>query len=255
MKRIDRMIVAAAVCLAGAALAGRVVAAEQSEQTDANAPASSSLAGPQDAPTTGAAPNETAPSGTATSANGQKDAQSVIALWPDKTKTAAQALVDKYGTPDVVTDKMVGWNERDQWMMVGVYRDAVSVKEPTAHDAFIVNKISYKVPENKVGSLARFDHALVVDQIRGTLAVQGDSEQHNVLALNLANEIVTGKRDVASARSFMKKTLMESMAGKSSPYVDSLKFTPAPSDEPASAPASAMPGQNTEGAPQTPPMP
>ena len=258
MNRIDRMIVAAAVCLAGAAVAGRPVAADTPDQADAAAPASNSM---NDAGSNSAgAPasnsmNDTGSNPTAApaavSTNGQRDAQSVIASWPDKTKSAAQALIDKYGTPDGTSAKMLSWNDRDQWMQVAVFRDAVSVKEPMPHEDFLVNKISYKVPENKVGALARFDHALVVDQIRGTLAVHGDSEQNNVLALNLANEIVIGKRDVASARRFLKKTLEESAAGKSSSYTDKLLFTPSSSGETPSA----MPGEGTEGNQVNPPMP
>ncbi len=64
---------------------------------------------------------------------------------------------------------------------------------------------------------------------RGTLASHCDSEESNTLALNLANEIVTGKRDVASAQDFLKSTLTKSMAGKSSPYTDKLMFSPSSS--------------------------
>lgn len=49
------------------------------------------------------------------------------------------------------------------------------------------------------------------------------------MALNLANEIVEGKRSVAQAQSFMKRTMMTSMAGKSSPYTEKLLFKPSKS--------------------------
>jgi hypothetical protein len=226
MKSIDRTFIAAAAALTAAVLAGSVTAAQAIEGPPPTEPATSS--------STLQATNPQA------STYQQRDPQSVIASWPQKTKSAAQALIEKYGPPDAVSDKMVSWNDKDQWSMVGVFRDAVSSSEPTTHQDFIVNKINYAVPENKVGDLAHFDHSLVVDQARGTLAAQGDSEQHNILALNLANEIVTGKRSVASARSFQKKTLSESMAGRSSSYNESLMFKTSPSSEilPAGTPPS-----------------
>lgn len=218
MKTSDRTILAAAVLLAGAAFAGPAAAQDQPEQ----------------APASGQAPN---------AMSAPRDAQSVIASWPDKTKSAAQAMIEKYGPPDGATDKKLTWNDKDQWLTVGVYRDAIAHEAPLPHEDFIENKISYAVPDDKVAALAHFDHDLVIDEARGTLAAHSDSEEHNVLALNLANEIVTGKRGVASARSFLKKTLGESMAGKSSPYTEKLMFNPAENAVPPSAePAPQIPG-------------
>jgi hypothetical protein len=228
MKTIDRMVLAAAACLACAALTGPA-AADTAEE--ANGQAASSMNGPSDAMNAPADATKTDAMKTDATktdmkADAKTDAKNAIASWPDKTKTAALALIEKYGPPDGVMDKMLAWNDKDQWKMVGVFRDAIPAADPVAHDVYIGNKISYSVPEDKVGALAKFDHSLVVDQIRGTLTAQGDSEKTNTLTLNLANEIVTGKRDVASAKIFLKKTLKESLAGKSSPYTDGLMFTP-----------------------------
>ncbi|MFI5349008.1 MAG: hypothetical protein ACHQ2Z_05665 [Elusimicrobiota bacterium] len=224
MKRIDMML-AAAACLAGAAFAGPVAADDMSDPP----------AAPMAAPATDASSSSTM--------TGKKDAKSVIASWPEKTKAAAQALIEKYGQPDMVTNKMLGWQDKDQWSMVGVFRDAVAHNDPVPHEDFIENKISYSVPENKVGDLAKFNHAVVVDQSRGTLAAHCDSEEHNILTLNLANDIVTGKRDVAAARGFQKKTMAETAAGKSSPYTERLLFS-----------VSSW-GNKTEPATEAPPMP
>jgi hypothetical protein len=170
--------------------------------------------------------------------SGQKDSSSVIGAWPVKTRKAAQALIQKYGPPDGVTGRMLVWNDKDQWKEVAVYRDAVKHAKPMPHEDFVQNTISYKVPESKVADLIKFDHSLVIDETRGTLASHCDSEAANTLALNLANEIVTGKRDVASAKDFLKSTLMKSMAGKTSPYTEKLMFS--------SSPKESMPGMPGE---------
>jgi hypothetical protein len=133
---------------------------------------------------------------------------------------------------------MLTWNDKDQWLEVAVSRDAVAHSLPRPHMDFIENKISYNVPADKIAALTKFDRALVVDLTRGTLASHCDSEKANILALNLANEIVTGQRDAASAESFQRTTMMKSMAGKSSPYTDKLMFSGSqpqanPMEEPA----------------------
>lgn len=170
----------------------------------------------------------------------QADAQSVIQSWPETTKKAGQNLIEKYGQPDGVTDRMLVWNDRQPWKQVAVFRDPVKHNQPMPHEDYIENTVSFKVPENKVADLAKFDHALVVDQTRVTLASHCDSESSNTLALNLANEIVTGKRDVASAKSLLHSTLMKGVAGKSSPLMDKLQFEPSSSTGEETVPRSEI---------------
>lgn len=49
----------------------------------------------------------------------------------------------------------------------------------------------------------------------------------NFLALNLADDIVKGKRSVEDARQFYAKTAMEAMKGQMSLYTQKLQFSPA----------------------------
>lgn len=192
--------------------------------------------------------------------SGQKDAQSVINSWPAKTKMAAQDLITKYGQPDGVLDNMLVWNDKGNWKRVTVFRDPVKHNDPMPHEDFIENTVAYHVPEGKVGELARFDHALVVDETRGELSSHCDSEKANTVALNIANEIVTGKRTVADAKSFMKRTMMTTMAGKSSSYSEKLQFKQSKasgSSERSSSPDTGIQpsGQEPQPMPQQSPMP
>jgi hypothetical protein len=175
--------------------------------------------------------------------SGVKDASSLISSWPAKTRTAAEALIQKYGLPNGMTDRMLVWNDKGQWKEIAVYRDPVKHGKPMPHEDFVQNTVSYTVPEGKVADLIKFDHSLVIDVTRGTLASHCDSEAANTLALNLADEIVTGKRSVASAKDFLKSTLMKSMAGKASPYEEKLMFSTSP-----------MPKKHMPGMPGTEPM-
>lgn len=166
-----------------------------------------------------------------------KDASSAIQTWPATTRKAAQAMIEKYGQPDGVTDRMLVWNDKDPWLKVVVYRDAINQGAFMTHDSYLENTVNYKVPLDKVADLIRFDSALVIDETRGTLSSSCDTEGCNYLALNLANDIATGKRDVASAKDFFKNTMTKSLSGKSSPEMEKLMFSP-------SSGSSASPSQS-----------
>ncbi len=152
------------------------------------------------------------------------DASSLIKLWPELTQVAARATIEQYGQPDAATDRLLIWTNKEPWQRIIVYRDAVSHSFPMVHQDFLENTVRYRVPEDKVADLLRFDGGLVIDTTRGELSSHCDAEKSNILALNVAHEVATGKRDVADARRFLRDTMMKSMAGKSSPYMEKLMF-------------------------------
>jgi hypothetical protein len=52
------------------------------------------------------------------------------------------------------------------------------------------------VPPDKFDELAEYDGSVIVERTKGEIAARCDLEGANFLALNLAHEIVTGKRSV-----------------------------------------------------------
>ncbi|HEX4046929.1 MAG TPA: hypothetical protein VH309_03800 [Elusimicrobiota bacterium] len=161
-------------------------------------------------------------------APGTRDARGAVASWPKMTKDAALALIEKYGRPSGTTDRMLVWDDAGPWKSVTLYRRAVKRDLPAPREYFLEDTIAYEVPAEKVQDLIEFDPALVIDETRGTLSSQSDGEKANILALNLAGEIVDGRRSVASAQEFMSATLLELMAGRSSPYAEKLMISSPP---------------------------
>lgn len=86
--------------------------------------------------------------------------------------------------------------------------------------------ISYRVPPDKFDELAEYDGSVIAERTKGTLAARCDKEAMNFLALNLAHDIITGKRSVGDARKFYAATAMATMKGEMPPYVQQLQFTP-----------------------------
>ena len=98
---------------------------------------------------------------------------------------------------------------------------------PKPHMDFMEHTIVYQVPANKADALSEYDGSCTFDRTRGTLSARCDLEGHNILTLNLAHDIVTGKKSASAARKAFGEIVGEDMLGKHPPYVEALQFKPA----------------------------
>jgi len=106
-----------------------------------------------------------------------------------------------------------------------------------APTGFLEQTVSYRVAQDKLPELRRFGRSVSADAEAGELAVRGDSEEFNILCLNLADDIAVGRRTAPQAREFYERTVTETVSGRSSPYLQRLLFeVPAPQDEPLPLP-------------------
>ena len=153
-------------------------------------------------------------------------APSVWDAWPEHSRVLAEAIVARYGTPDVVEASRLSWSGRRPWVALIVYRDAVDSDRPNG----LQQSVSYEVPVRKWRALAAFDRGVEYDPVKRELVARSDSESTNLLALNLADEMIRGRRTAADARDFYDKTLSLAYSGKSSSYTRRLHFVPAWTD-------------------------
>ena len=85
------------------------------------------------------------------------DARTVIAGWPEESKEAAGLVLDKYGTPDEITQHQLVWHDRGVWNRIVATRAFHRHDFPTTHYDSVEGIIDYKVPPDKVSEIARFD--------------------------------------------------------------------------------------------------
>lgn len=128
--------------------------------------------------------------------------------------------MEKYGPPDLALNDRLSWFDSGPWRMTTVHRD------PRAHLDVLEQTIGYSVPEDKREDLARLDVNLRLSRDNRELSASSEAEETNFLALNLADEVVHGRRTPADAREFYLATVKLSRAGKSSPYMEGLMFQP-----------------------------
>ncbi len=154
----------------------------------------------------------------------QMSLDEVLASWPETPREVAMTTIEKYGQPDGVTESRLIWHDTGPWNHTIVYRDVVQHDFPMPHPDLLEQVIDYQVPVDMFDELAAYDGSVIVERTKGTMAARCDKEEMNFLALNLANDIVTGQRTVEEARQFYAETAMAFMNGETPPYTQGLQF-------------------------------
>ncbi|HEX4046920.1 MAG TPA: hypothetical protein VH309_03755 [Elusimicrobiota bacterium] len=150
--------------------------------------------------------------------------QAVIRAWPRRERAVARAMLEKYGRPAQFDRRQLVWFNKGIWKRTIVYRRSprFSAKAPDAE--FLQQTVGYIVPADKIAALERFDPRIEVSPTAGELGFISDSEGTNLLGLNVADEVVTGRRSVSDARAFFARTSRLAASGKSSPFLRKLLF-------------------------------
>lgn len=146
------------------------------------------------------------------------EARRLLADWPVVSQRTAEAVMEKYGPPDLALSDRLSWYDNAPWKITTVYRD------PHAHIDVLEQTIGYTVPQDKVPALAKLDVALRLSRDGRELSATSEAEETNILALNLADEVVRERKTPEEAREFYLRTVLQWNAGKTSPYLKELRF-------------------------------
>ncbi|HXT02150.1 MAG TPA: hypothetical protein VN915_15860 [Elusimicrobiota bacterium] len=149
-------------------------------------------------------------------------AQSAIADWPERSRSLAEAMMQEYGIPDEASPGKLTWRKRAPWTRLSVERDSEEPGRATG----LLQAVAYDVPLKRWRALGWFDRGVDYDPVTHELIATTPGEATNRLALNLADEIIRGKRTAEEARAFFDETVSLAASGKSSPYMKRLLFKP-----------------------------
>jgi hypothetical protein len=130
-----------------------------------------------------------------------------LADWPKASKDAFTSVYDKHGEPDGITDDMLLWEDTAPFKQTIVYRESVKHNFPSPHEDVLAQVIDYRVPIDKFDDLARFDGSVLIDRTKGEVAVRCDSEEANLVTLNLVDDIVAGDKSVQEARDYLARAM------------------------------------------------
>ncbi len=152
--------------------------------------------------------------------------KNIIVGWPADSREIAQNIINKYGEPDEATPSMLIWHNNGPWKRTVVYRDAVKHDFPFPHKDTVEQFVNYEVPMEKACELTAFNGSVVFYRTRGEISACSNDEQANILALNLAYDIIRDKKTFEQARYYYTKYMLDYRQHKPTPYMDRLLFIP-----------------------------
>lgn len=155
-----------------------------------------------------------------------RPAEKEISSWPAHSRGAARVFMARYGMPDEVAEDALIWRAKGPWKKTIVHRRSWLRYAFWSKPNCVESAISHEVPKRSLADLTRFDDRITADPERAELSASSASEEENLLALNLADEIVNGRRTVEDARALRDKILRLADSGKSSSYLKGLLFAP-----------------------------
>jgi hypothetical protein len=150
----------------------------------------------------------------------------VIDNWRSQPRETAHRLLNKYGRPDELCDNMAIWHSKGPWKRIVLRNEEIDHQFPRPHRDCLECVIDYRVPVDKMCDLGRFDGSILYDRTKGEMSARCDSEEANVLALNLAHEIITNQRSVEDARREFGNQIKAYMSDESAPYMEEFRFGP-----------------------------
>lgn len=150
----------------------------------------------------------------------------IIANWPEKSREAAQLVIDKYGEPDEATDSLLIWHKPGPWKRMIAYKQYFDHDFPAPHIDAVESIINYTVPPETLSDLAKYDGSITYRRTDGELSAKCHDEAANFLALNLAYDIISGKRTFEEAKEHYKKEFLDFRRKEPTPYMEQLNFEP-----------------------------
>jgi hypothetical protein len=159
-------------------------------------------------------------------------ADRVIANWKATPKEVAQKMIAKYGQPQEVTANRLIWHDNGPWKYSELVNEEIPHEFPMPHKDALYQAINFKVDPAKADELLEYDGSIILERTKGEIAARCDKEDANFLAINLANDIVTGRRSVDDARKFYADTMMAFMKeNKKNEYLEGFRFQVSKGDQ------------------------
>ena len=152
----------------------------------------------------------------------RRRAESIVAQWPPIAQAAARYMIARYGPPHRASSKRLLWKNNGAWEKTIVTPLGPFRSFPRMSEEVIEQTARYPFLAQRASLLPQFDPSLRFEN--GRLTAANETEEMNVLELNLAGEILGGARSPASARRLMVSLLDQLDAGKRSQYFDALRF-------------------------------
>lgn len=154
------------------------------------------------------------------------DVERHVSSWKPKPRELAHKLLQKYGAPDEATANRLIWHNKGGWKVTELVNEEIPHEFPMPHTDMLYQAIDYRIDPGKADEVLAYDGSVILERTKGEMGARCDKEEPNFLAINLAHDIVTGKRSVEDARKFYAESMMSLMKeGKPNEYHQGFRFT------------------------------
>lgn len=154
-------------------------------------------------------------------------AEAVVDNWWRTSALAARRTIAQYGVPDEVRPEYLVWRARGPFKRT-VVRNVTPPYVSGDELGVVEQTIRYTLEPPQLADLKKFDRRLGYERGSRELGARSDREEVNYLRLNLADDIVKRRMTPEEARRFRARALALENTGKTSPYMQGLRFTPEP---------------------------
>lgn len=151
-------------------------------------------------------------------------AASLASGWPESSVLAAKEMIEKYGDPTETTSESLIWRNFAPFKAIIVHKAIYSHRFPLLHQNSLEHIVDYKAPLGKIDDVWRYNGSIVLNRTKGEMSSFADNEAMNVLALNLAHSVLTGKMGAEGARVTYGKETLNFMNGNKTAYTQVLNF-------------------------------
>lgn len=156
----------------------------------------------------------------------QKGVSHILAHWPKRSHRLAELLIHTYGRPHEATPSMLIWYYNSPWKRTVLHRDGAQHNIPRAHVDLLEQTVDTKVTAEAYTELSRFDGSIIVNRTRGEMTAYCQDEDANTFILNLAHDIVLGRKTAGEARKILVDSDDLLHHVWPNPYRDELQFDP-----------------------------
>lgn len=151
-------------------------------------------------------------------------ASALASGWPDGSIQAAKDMLSKYGEPTETTSDQLIWRNVAPFKKVIVHKDVYNDRFPLLHQNALEHVVDYRAPASKVDDIWNYSGSIVLNRNKGEMSSYGENEAMNILSLNLAHDVMTGRYSAESARVLAGKETLSYMNGKATALTSVLKF-------------------------------
>jgi hypothetical protein len=145
-----------------------------------------------------------------------RELDALLSSWPPAARDAARDVVAKYGMPDEAEPRRLVWNDNGPWKRTVARREARA--EPLEFTA------AYRVPLDRFALIAKLPGSLSAERGQEELTARATVETMALLAVNMADEALSGKRTPQDARAVYDSEASAASQGKATPHSGSLLF-------------------------------